>query len=249
MVKQTYMPGAEIVEQKWAPPRCSEMIDPPVRDGLGDHATEEGGGHHQFTGIHRRRSGPLRISAPAQAAAPGPACACRRSRPSEQCRRSRPSEQRSQAQKGAFVHNGDVHFRKQPCLRCETLGGFEAGAVKACGRFDLQRIFDETDVSCSSELAVKCAVASAYDVNPSCLRVAGFRSAGVGNGRSSYRALPGNVDWIKANPQWVVYRAFRLWFHLGPLARAAARGLTTHSRTRRRHFSRRCQMKIRQQPL
>ena len=40
-----------------------------------------------------------------------------------------------------FVHNGDMHFRKQPCLRCETLGGLEAGAVNTCGLFDLQRIF------------------------------------------------------------------------------------------------------------
>ena len=47
----------------------------------------------------------------------------------------------------------------------------------------------------------------------------------------------------------LIYRAFRLLFHLGPVARAAASGLTTHSRTRRLRFSRRCQMKIRQQPL
>ena len=44
-----------------------------------------------------------------------------------------------------FVHNGDVHFRKPPCLRRETLGGLEAGAVTSCGLFDLQRSLDETD--------------------------------------------------------------------------------------------------------
>ena len=106
-----------------------------------------------------------------------------------------------------------------PALR--NLGGGEAGAVNACGLFALPRIFDEIDISCSSELTVKCAITSAYDVNPF-LRVAGFRSAGVGNGRSSHRALPGNVDWIKANPSWRIYRAFRFWSHLGPVARAAA---------------------------
>jgi hypothetical protein len=47
-----------------------------------------------------------------------------------------------------------------PCLRRETLGGLEAGAVNTCGLFDIHRIFDETDVSCSSELAVKCAITS-----------------------------------------------------------------------------------------
>ena len=45
-----------------------------------------------------------------------------------------------------FVHNGDVHFRKLPCLRRETLGRLEAGAVTSCGLFDLQRSLDETDV-------------------------------------------------------------------------------------------------------
>jgi hypothetical protein len=44
-----------------------------------------------------------------------------------------------------FVHNGDVHFRKLPCLRRETLVGLEAGAVTTCGLFDLQRFLDETD--------------------------------------------------------------------------------------------------------
>ena len=44
-----------------------------------------------------------------------------------------------------FVHNGDVHFRKLPCLRRETLGRLEAGAVTSCGLFDLQRSLDETD--------------------------------------------------------------------------------------------------------
>ena len=39
-----------------------------------------------------------------------------------------------------FVHNGDVHFRKLPCLRRETLGRLEAGAVTSCGLFDLQPI-------------------------------------------------------------------------------------------------------------
>ena len=94
---------------------------------------------------------------------------------------------------------------------------------------------------------MKCAVASAYDVNPSCLQVAGFRNAAVENGRSSYHELPGDVNSTKANPPWVIYRAFRLWLHLKPVARA--RGLTIHSRTRRLRFSRRCQMKIRQEGL
>jgi hypothetical protein len=44
-----------------------------------------------------------------------------------------------------FVHNGDVHLRKLPCLRRETLGRLEAGAVTSCGLFHLQRSLDETD--------------------------------------------------------------------------------------------------------
>ena len=44
-----------------------------------------------------------------------------------------------------FVHNSDVHFGKLPCLRRETLGRLEAGAVTSCGPFDLQRSLDETD--------------------------------------------------------------------------------------------------------
>jgi hypothetical protein len=38
-----------------------------------------------------------------------------------------------------------VHFGKLPCLRRETLGRLEAGAVTSCGLFDLQRSLDETD--------------------------------------------------------------------------------------------------------
>jgi len=69
------------------------------------------------------------------------------------------------------------------------------------------------------------------------------------NALKSANSKTASVDWIEPNPPWVIYRAFRLWFYLGPVARGGARGLTTHSRTRRVRFSERCQMKVRPQGL
>lgn len=91
-----------------------------------------------------------------------------------------------------FVHNGDVHFRKLPCLRRENPGRLEAGAVTSCGLFDLQRFLDEADAIVTEQACSEVRNHVACDVSPSCLRVAGFRSAGFGNG-ALISSIAGNV--------------------------------------------------------
>ncbi len=96
------------------------------------NATEEGRGDRQFTGVHRQRSSPLQRRRYRKPQIPA----------GLRLQASAPFRARPEVR---FVHNGDVHFCKLPCLHRETFARLEAGAVTSCGLFDLQPSLDKTD--------------------------------------------------------------------------------------------------------